>query len=80
MKKTDEDKLLAFEMYCYRGILRLSWTQKIRNTEVRERLKVKEDLLQVIMRRQLKLFGHIMRMDDSRKINEIMLGIVEETN
>src|SRR5206468_12650805 len=32
------------------------------------------------MRRKLKLFGHIMRMDDSRKIKGIMLGIMEGTN
>ena len=28
------------------------------------------------MRRKLKLFGHIMRMDDKRKIKGIMLGML----
>jgi len=28
LKKTDKDKILAFEMYCYRRMLHLSWTQQ----------------------------------------------------
>ena len=27
LKKTDTDKILAFEMYCYRRMLQISWTQ-----------------------------------------------------
>ena len=74
LKKIDKDKLLAFEMYCYRSILRLSWTQKVKNIEVRERLNIKDDLIQVIMSRKLKLFGHIMRMENSRKIKRSVVG------
>ena len=38
-----------------------------------------EDLMQVIMRRKLGLFGHICRMDNSRKIKCIMLGTMDGT-
>ena len=31
IKKTDHDKILAFEMYCYRRILHLNWTMKVTN-------------------------------------------------
>ena len=53
LKKGDKDKILAFEMFCYRRILRISWTQKVKNAQVGNRLNIKEDLVQVIMKRKL---------------------------
>ena len=79
LKKIDKDKILAFEMYCYRRILRLRWTQKVTNTEVRVRLGIGEDLFQAVMRRKLNLFGHICRMSSDRKIKSVMLGIMDGT-
>ena len=67
-------------MFCYRRILRISWTQKVKNAQVGNRLNIKEDLMLVIMKRKLTLFGHILRMDNSRKIKGIMMGIMEGTN
>src|SRR5260221_9900866 len=77
--KSSRDKFVAFQMYCYRRILRLSWVQKVTNVEVRRKLNISEDLMQVIMRRKLGLFGHIYRMDNSRKIKCIMLGTMDGT-
>ena len=75
-KKADKDKILAFEMYCYRRVLGIRWTQKVKNEEVRKRLGVKENLMQVIMKRKLGLFGHVCRMDDSRKLKSVMFGMM----
>src|SRR6218665_3429152 len=44
---------------------------------VRKRLNIKTDLMQTIMKRKLGLFGHICRMENSRKIKSVMLGIME---
>jgi len=77
LKKTDRDRILALEMYCYRRILHLRWTQKISNKQIRERLKIREDLVQVVMRRKLNLFGHIIRMDGRRERGSVMIGIME---
>ena len=35
LKKQDRDRLIAFEMKCYRRILRIRWEQKMTNEEVR---------------------------------------------
>ena len=78
-KKDDRNKLLAFEMYCYRRILRLSWTERITNLVVRSRLNIREDIIQMIMRRKMTLFGHICRMNDKRKVKSVMLGIMDGT-
>ena len=37
LKKTDKKQLLAFEMKCYRRILRISWKDMIRNEDKSER-------------------------------------------
>ena len=52
---------------------------KIRNSEIRRRLLVKEDLVQVglVMRMKLSLFGHICRMENERKIKSVMLGSMD---
>ena len=36
-------------------------------------------MIETIMKRKLKLFGHIQRMSDDRKIKSIMTGIMEGT-
>ena len=46
-KKSDREKVLAFEMYCYRRILHLNWTMKVTNREVQRRLNTKLDLIQI---------------------------------
>lgn len=79
LKKADRDRLLAFEMYCYRRILRISYTQKITNAEVRRRVNLKRNLLQKVMERKMRLFGHIARMEDNRIIKNVMLGEMDGT-
>ena len=41
LNKSHQDRLLAFEMYCYRRVLKLNWTHKVTNIEVRRRLNIK---------------------------------------
>jgi hypothetical protein len=50
--------------------------QKVCNEEVKRRLDVKENLMQMIMKRKLVLFGHVCRMEDSRKIKSVMFGMI----
>jgi len=39
-----------------------------------------QDLLQKAIQRKLRLFGHIYRMEDNRKLKTVMLGIVDGSN
>jgi len=60
-------KILAFEMYCYRRLLQINWTQKVTNGEIRKWLNIKKDLMQAVMCRKLGLFGHVCRIKNNRK-------------
>lgn len=74
LKKKDEQRIQAFEMKCYRRMLRITWHQKIRNTEIRKTLGIDRTLLQTVMQRKLEMFGHICRMKDDRMIKQVVFG------
>ena len=61
LKKDHIARLEATEMWFLRRLLRIPWTDKIRNEEVMERADTKRNLMSTIRERQLKFFGHIIR-------------------
>ena len=48
-------------MRIWRGMLKVSWTQRVRNEERMRRVKTKRELMASICKRQLKFVGHIER-------------------
>ena len=78
--KSLERRINAFEMRCFRRILKITWRQKITNTEVKERITRQigkyEPLLETARRRKLQWFGHITRRTGSLAY-DIMHGAVE---
>ena len=65
LKPTDEGRLDAFDMRCQRKILKIRWSQHVRNLDVR--LKTKQpQLTRTIRKRRLQWFGHIQRMNATR--------------
>ena len=77
LKEIDRKKLLAFEMKCYRRILRINWQDMIRNEDIRKRISREETIMDTIKKRKLRLFGHICRMDDSRLIKHMIFSKME---
>ncbi|BFZ08972.1 hypothetical protein BsWGS_12011 [Bradybaena similaris] len=64
-----EKKISAFEMKCYRKVLRIPWTEKRTNAEIRKNLHIEEDwLLTNIKRRKLAYFGHVKRHNGLERI------------
>ena len=60
-------RLSAFEMWCYRKMLRISWYDKISNEEVLKWIKEKRTLVTSIKIKKLKLFGHIVRRNNLQR-------------
>lgn len=61
LKKNHMDKLQAFEMWCYRRMWRIPWTDKITNTEVLTKMQKEFEIINSIKKRKLQYLGHIMR-------------------
>jgi hypothetical protein len=77
LKEADRRKLLAFEMKCYRRILKINWRDMVRNEDIRKRISRDETIIDIIKKRKLRLFGHICRMDDTRLIKHIIFSKME---
>ena len=55
-------KINAFEMKCYRKMMKIPWTEKRTNESITQELKVEKGwLLNFVIRQKLKYFGHIKR-------------------
>ncbi|OIR55924.1 MAG: uncharacterized protein A8A55_3328, partial [Amphiamblys sp. WSBS2006] len=58
LKKADRKRIDAFELWCWRRLLRIPWTARVTNEEVLERIKPEFSLEGKITRIQLTYFGH----------------------
>ena len=74
LKTSDEIRIQSFEMWCYRRVLRISWTDRITNEEVLRRISCKERLLNTLNERKLAFIGHILRTNGLEK--RLLTGMV----
>ena len=66
LRKADCRKLEVFEMRCLRSILGVTLLDKIRNDEIRQRLNITTTITEIISKRRMKWFGHVVRMPQHR--------------
>ena len=67
VRKKERKKIDAFELWTWRKILQVPWTEKITNFSVLEEVKVKRSLEAAILQLKLRYFGHVMRTQGSLK-------------
>lgn len=77
LKINTMNRLEAFEMWCYRRMLRVSWTEHVTNESVLQRLHKARELLEIIKRRKLEYFGHVLRGPKYRMLHTIIKGKFE---
>lgn len=70
-------RLEAFEMWTYRRMLRISWVDKVRNTEVLNQLSKQTEIINTIKKRKLEYFGHILRNSKYQLLQLIMQGKID---
>ena len=56
-----ESHLEAAEMWFLRRMLRIAWTDKVSNDQVLQRANTSRNLPKVIVSRQIRFVGHVMR-------------------
>lgn len=77
LKQEHINKLQAFEMWCYRRMLRISWTEKRTNVEVLREMGKERELITSIKARKLQYLGHIMRGNKYELMRVIMQGKIK---
>ena len=72
-----EKRLASFEMWCYRRMWKISWTQHVTNKETLRRMKKETEILNTIKERKMSYFGHILRGDKYELMRLVVQGKVE---
>jgi hypothetical protein len=57
----DQNYLESFEMWCWRKMEKISWTDHVRNEEELLRVKGQRNILHEISKRKANWIGHILR-------------------
>ena len=74
LKTTDKKKINSFELWCYRLLLRINWTDTKSNQYVLGKIGTSERLLTAIVKRKMAFVGHIFRKGDICK--DLLTGTV----
>ena len=61
MRKVDETRLKAFEMWAWRKLEKISWTDHVKNAEVLRRVGETRLLMRTIIKRKKNWIGHVLR-------------------
>ena len=73
MKKAERQKIDAFELWCWRRLLRVPWTARRSNWSILKEISPGCLLGGLMLKLKLKYFGHLMRRVDSLE-KTLMLG------
>ena len=73
VKKAEHRRIDAFELCCWRRLLRVSWTARISNQSILKEFSPGISLEGMMLKLKLQYFGHLMRRVDSLE-KTLMLG------
>ena len=76
MKKAECWRIDAFELWCWRRLLRISWTAQRSNQPILKEISPECSLEELMLKLKLQYFGHLMRKTDSFE-KTLMLGKIE---
>ena len=73
VKKAECQRIDAFELWCWRRFLRVSWTARRSNQSILKEISPGISLGRMMLKLKLQYFGHLMRRVDSLE-KSLMLG------
>jgi len=75
-KKTEHQRIDAFELWCWRRLLRVPWTARRSNQSILKEISPEYSLEGLTLKLKLQTFGHLMGKTDSLE-KTLMLGKIE---
>ena len=76
IKKTERQRIGAFELWCWRRLLRVPWTARRSNQTILKEISPDYSLEGLMFKLKLQYFGHLMRRTDSLE-KTLMPGKIE---
>jgi len=74
IKKTEHQRIDAFELWCWRRLLRVPWTSRISNQSTLKEISPEYSLEGLMLK--LQYFGHLMQRTDSLEKTQMLGKIV----
>ena len=65
IKKVEHRKIVAFELWCWRRLLRVPWTTRRSNQSILKEISPEYSLEGLMLELKFQYFGHLMRRTDS---------------
>ena len=76
IKKVEHQRIDAFELWCWRRLLRVPWTARRSNQSILKEISPVYSLEGLLLKLKIQYFGHLMRRADSFE-KTLMLGKIE---
>ena len=76
IKKAEHQRIDAFELWCWRRLLRVPWTARRFNQSILKEISPEYSLEGLMLKLKLQYFGHLMQGTDSLE-KSLMLGKIE---
>ena len=77
IKKAERQRVVAFELWCWRRLLRVPWTAKRSKQSILKEISPGCSLEGLMLKLKLQYFGYLMQRTDSLK-KTLMLGRIED--
>ena len=77
IKKAEHRRIDAFELWCWRRLLRVPWTARRSNQSILKEISPEYSLEGLMLRLKLQYFGHLMQRTDSLE-KTLMMGMIKE--
>ena len=74
--KAEHQRIDAFELWCWRRLLRISWTVRRSNQSILKEISPEYSLEVLMLKLKLQYFGHLMPRANSLE-KTLMLGKIE---
>ena len=76
IKKAEHQRIDAFELWCWRRLLKILWTAKRSNQSMLKEISPESSLERLMLKLKLQYFGHLMGRTDSFE-KTLTLGKIE---
>ena len=77
VKKAEHQRIDAFELWCWRRLLRVPWTARRSNESILKEISPEYSLEGLMLKLKPQYFGHLMQRTDSSE-KTLMLGKIED--
>ena len=76
MKKAEYQRIDAYELWCWRRLLKVPWTARNSNQSVLGEINPEYSLVELMLKLKLQNFGHLMQTANSLE-KTLMLGKIK---